>query len=344
MRQHDAPLVSVVIPCFNQAEFLDAAIQSVLSQSHTAHEAIVVDDGSTDDPASVAAQYANIALVRQPNRGRSAARNAGARAARGQFLVFLDADDRLLPGALAAGVAYLTSRPDCALAAGHRVLIDVQGQRIAAPLPVCTATHDYLTLLQTNFIMTPAAAMFRQAAFAATGGWNEALHASEDYELYLRIARRWPIACHHTVIAEYRRHGTNTSSQAALMLRSTLTVIGMQRAYACARPGGADAYHAALAGWWGFWANQLIGQIGRRLRESPFQSAVYRDVWALVRHSAPVLTSRLLRKMLRSLSGARGGRDRVALPTKGLGGGPLQRTEQGGNPPLTGEPRVHLED
>lgn len=300
--QHEPPLVSVVIPCFNQSRFLGAAIESVLSQAHTRQEVIVVDDGSADDPASVAARYPEVVFVRQVNSGRSAARNAGARLARGQFLVFLDADDRLLPGALASGALHLSAHPDCALAAGHRVLIDTDGEPLEAPAPVCPATHDYLTLLQTNFILTPAAAVFRRSAFAAAGGWNEALHASEDYELYLRMARRWPVACHHGLVAEYRRHHANTSSNASLMLRSTLTVLGMQRDEACARPGGARAYYAAVAGWWSFWAKELIEQIVRRLRENPFQSGTYHDIWTLVRLSVPVIVMRIRRKLARLLT------------------------------------------
>ena len=308
MMQQDGRFVTVVIPCFNQARFLGEAIESVLSQSHPRHEVIVVDDGSTDDPGSVAARYRDVVLVQQPNRGRSAARNAGARLARGEFLVFLDADDRLLPGALAAGVLHLVSHPGCALAAGHRVLIDTDGQRLAAPLPVCPATHDYLTLLQTNFILTPAAAVFRRSAFAESGGWNEALHASEDYELYLRIARRWSVACHHGLVAEYRRHGTNTSSNASLMLRSTLTVLGMQRDEACARAGGASAYHAAIAGWWSFWAKQVVEGVARRWHESPLDSRLYRDLWILARVSVPVCMRRVQRKLTRLFARAVPGR------------------------------------
>src|SRR5437867_2391143 len=93
-------LVSVVIPCYNNAPFLRDAIQSVLSQTYERTEFIVVDDGSSDDTSDVASSDPGIRLIRQQNQGVSAARNAGLRQSRGDYVVFLDADDRLLPGAV----------------------------------------------------------------------------------------------------------------------------------------------------------------------------------------------------------------------------------------------------
>ena len=95
----ERPLVSVVIPCFNQARFLGAAIASALAQTHTPVEVVVVDDGSTDDTAAVTARFPGVRYVRQENAGLSAARNTGLGKSRGAYLAFLDADDVLLPRA-----------------------------------------------------------------------------------------------------------------------------------------------------------------------------------------------------------------------------------------------------
>src|SRR5215217_62523 len=94
------PLVSVVIPCYNQAHFLKEAIESVLKQSYAHYEIVVVDDGSTDETSEVASSYEGVRLIRQENRGLAEARNTGIKHSEGDFLVFLDADDRLLPEAL----------------------------------------------------------------------------------------------------------------------------------------------------------------------------------------------------------------------------------------------------
>ena len=98
------PLVSVVIPCYNQAHFLGEAIESVLKQTYKHFEIVVVDDGSTDNTSEVARRYSGIRCIEQANQGLSAARNTGIRESKGEYLVFLDADDRLRPIALEAGL------------------------------------------------------------------------------------------------------------------------------------------------------------------------------------------------------------------------------------------------
>src|SRR5688500_17208365 len=91
---------SVVVTCFNHAGYLPDALRSVLEQTVAPCEIIVVDDGSTDDTSTVAAAFDRVRVVRQSNQGLSAARNAGLRACSGDFVIFLDADDRLLPRAI----------------------------------------------------------------------------------------------------------------------------------------------------------------------------------------------------------------------------------------------------
>ena len=99
--------VSIIIPCYNQAHYLPESIESALRQTLLPLDVIVVDDGSSDDTATVAARYPGVLCLRQRNRGLSAARNAGLDTARGDFVIFLDADDRLLPCAARIGVAAL---------------------------------------------------------------------------------------------------------------------------------------------------------------------------------------------------------------------------------------------
>src|SRR5436190_13119543 len=105
------PLVSVVIPCFNQARYLRGSLRSVHAQTWPRIESIVVDDGSADDTSLVAAMEGATRVVRQRNRGLSAARNAGLANARGNYVVFLDADDELLPDAVRLGVESLRQHP-----------------------------------------------------------------------------------------------------------------------------------------------------------------------------------------------------------------------------------------
>src|SRR5438552_14718440 len=111
-------LVSVIIPCYNQADFLHQAIKSALAQTYSHREILVVDDGSTENIAELTSSYPRVRYIRQENSGVSAARNTALTHSRGEYLVCLDADDRLLPDALDRWVNYLRDDQDCGFAAG----------------------------------------------------------------------------------------------------------------------------------------------------------------------------------------------------------------------------------
>jgi glycosyltransferase involved in cell wall biosynthesis len=239
-----APLVSIVIPCYNQARYLGEAIESARRQSHSNVEVLVVDDGSTDDTARVAAAYPSIAYVCQPNAGTAAARNRGLRDSHGEFVVFLDADDRLLPDAIALAAAYLSGHPDAAFVTGHVRLIDETG----TPGVVPTQDHEpagYVALLQWNYIWTPGVVMYRRSALDAVGAFDPSAGGSADFELNIRVARRLPIACHHQVILEYRQHDANMTRDPAHMLRSAVSVRRREWRHA-RRRGARQAWRAGL--------------------------------------------------------------------------------------------------
>jgi glycosyltransferase involved in cell wall biosynthesis len=225
-------LVSVVIPCYNQGHFLPDAIASVLRQTYPCFEIIVTDDGSTDDTAKIAAEHSAVRLIRQRNQGLAAARNAGLRASKGAFLVFLDADDKLLPEALETGIGTLKAHPECALAYGHVRLIDRQGLDFTSPhsiTQIAVKRDHYLELLRQNYIWTPGVVMYRRTVFDAVGEFDPAINASADFDLHLRIARRFPVRCHNRVVLEYRIHGANMSSDPNVMLKHTMAVLRAQR-------------------------------------------------------------------------------------------------------------------
>ncbi len=113
-----ADLVSVVIPCYGQSHFLGEAIESVLAQTYPHLEIVVVDDESMDNASSIASRYPGVRCVREENSGMAGARNVGIRSTNGDFLVFLDADDTLLPDAIEAGLRELEQHPECACAVG----------------------------------------------------------------------------------------------------------------------------------------------------------------------------------------------------------------------------------
>jgi glycosyltransferase involved in cell wall biosynthesis len=229
MNPGEAPLVSIVIPCFNQAHFLAEAIDSALAQSYPRVEVVVVDDGSSDNSYEVAGRQPDVRRLRQPNLGVASARNRGLGEAAGDFLVFLDADDRLLPHAVEVGMAALLKRPQVAFVAGMCRDIRADGHRANDQRqPLVTQDH-YLRLLLDCYIWSGSSLVYRRSALQGVEAFNESLTAGDDYELYLKLARRHPVYCHDTVVTEYRRHGFNTTRDAGVVLTSQLEVLEGQR-------------------------------------------------------------------------------------------------------------------
>jgi glycosyltransferase involved in cell wall biosynthesis len=245
-----AELVSVVIPCYNQAHFLGEAIESVLSQSFQDFEVIVVDDGSHDDTRGVASTRADkdprVRLIRQKNRGLAGARNRGLAESRGAYVVFLDADDRLLAKALEVGARELEANPDCAFVSGHYRPISAEGDALAVPRQDRVGGDHYLALLRDNFISMPASVMYRRWVFEEVGGFDGSVDAAADWDLYLRVARRFPIYHHGEVVADYRWHGANMTANPALMLRSTVSVLRRQRQHVKGNKSYEEAYEEGI--------------------------------------------------------------------------------------------------
>ena len=143
--------------------------------------------------------------------------------------MFLDADDRLLPDALSAGVRCLQAHPECAFVSGHFRYIRADGTLLREFSQTHIDRDHYRAFLQANFIAMHGAVMYRCAALKQTSGFDTSLEACEDYDLYLRISRSHPVYCHETVVAEYRQHDGNMSADAALMLRTAVDVLRSTR-------------------------------------------------------------------------------------------------------------------
>lgn len=231
------PLVSVVIPCYAQAHFLADAIESALAQTYRPREILVVDDGSPDDVPAVTRAYPDVRLIRQENRGLSRARNRGLAECHGDYVVFLDSDDRLLPNALRSGVEALSERPGCAFVWGFLRFIDAAGR----PLPdvVCpgfTSEARYDQLLRANIIGPPVVVMFRRTVLQAVNGFDPGQPFSEDYEMYLRLVRSHEAWCHRQIVAEYRIHRANMSNNHAGMLVGNLRALDQQERWVGSDP------------------------------------------------------------------------------------------------------------
>ena len=292
------PLVSVVIPCYDQARFLGQAIESVLAQCYPCREIIVVDDGSPDQAGTVAACYPEVRYLRQPNQGVSAARNAGLAASTGAYVAFLDADDRLLPDALGAGVDCFAAHPECAFVYGNFRFIAEDGSPLSRRVRGDENGGLYRTLLGWNHIEMTATVLFRRDVLQAAGGFITWLRCAEDYELLLRVAREHPTRAHDTLVAEYRRYDrfdSSLSHDPARMLRATLTVLRAQRPYVRGSPEDEAALESGLRFFQDYYGGELVMQTRGLLQDRAWHRAIWR-IAVLLRHYPRGIAERVARR------------------------------------------------
>ncbi|MCX7894142.1 MAG: glycosyltransferase [Burkholderiales bacterium] len=243
-RAMPTPVVSVVMPCYNGARFLQTSLGSVIGQTFADFELVFVDDGSTDGSAEVAASMADerIRIIRQANSGVSAARNRGLASARGAYIAFLDADDTWDPAFLARMVAALATRPDAALAYCGWQNVGLAGGRGAPFVPPDYETAEKCADLIEACPWPIHAALTRRAAIEAAGGFDERFAVGEDFLLWMEIACFNPIVRVPEVLAYYHHHeGAQATKN---RLRAALEPYRAQRKFLAHHP----EVHARLGG------------------------------------------------------------------------------------------------
>ncbi len=206
------PAVTVLVPTCNRAPLLGAALHSILDQTFTDFEIIVVDDGSTDGTAEIVAALrdARVRYLHQPHAGIGATLNAGLRAGRGRYVARLDSDDLWSPELLSTLAPVLERRPDVGVVYGQGQAIDEHGRRLAQVQG--TAGHfpgDSLRSLVWDDCTCNVALLARRACFERVGLYDEALTGNEDWDMWLRVARDYEFAFVPRVLAYVRWHEGN---------------------------------------------------------------------------------------------------------------------------------------
>jgi glycosyltransferase involved in cell wall biosynthesis len=284
-------LVSIIIPCYNQGRFLPEAVASVVAQSYPHRELIIVDDGSTDDTAAIAEQQIAahaghaIRLIRQPNSGLSASRNAGIAAARGPYILPLDADDALEPEMLAATVAVLDAQPAVGFVYTDVLMVGVETTRWSG--------GEYsLTKLLFDCPSVPMT-LFRKAGWEAVGGFQGNLHPQgyEDWDFWLSLAQAGWLGYHvPQPLVRYRRANNSMLAHARrhdLELRAQL-VLRHEALY----PAGFGAWARRVAQW------SDHGQLGSRR----WWQAFGQYAWLVARYQPRLVPKTLLRPFFVMLS------------------------------------------
>lgn len=214
MIDRDLPLVSIVTPSFNQAQFLEDTLRSILEQNYPRIECIVVDGGSTDGSLEIIGRYADRLAhwVSEADLGQADAINKGFALARGDILAWLNSDDTYLPGAISGAVEYLQSHPEVGMVYGNAYYIDAMGRRIGR---YPARSTDYRGLRRGVNNVTQQAMFFRSILWRMVGPLDPSFYYAMDYDLWVRLAAVTPIAFRNRYWANFRLHGESKSMMAA---------------------------------------------------------------------------------------------------------------------------------
>ncbi|MEH2068022.1 MAG: glycosyltransferase [Nostoc sp.] len=200
------PNVSVIIPTYQRADLISETIESVLAQTYTDYEIIVVNDGSTDNTKEVLAEFGDwITVIHQENQGPSVARNTGIMASQGRYIAFIDDDDLWLPYKLEKQVSCFESNPNIGLVyanivffKGNHVSADLWPRRSHPP----SVLQDWM-LFELNFIPI-LSVMVRRECLDEVGLFDQTLKYCEDYDLWLRIIEKFPVHFLNKPVGFYR--------------------------------------------------------------------------------------------------------------------------------------------
>jgi len=296
-------LVSVVIPCHNYGHFLRDAIESALAQTHPEIELIVVDYDSTDDTNRIVAEYPQATYLRRASGTYGAARNEGLAASVGEFVLFLDADDKLVPDAIESSLACLQSQPECAFAYGHFGPFDTSGPADyrRGGSPGCLHEADpYSWMLRRNSALRGSGAvLYRRELVDAVGGYAADLVTAEDIDLNMRLARSHPICCNDRIMLEQRIHVStvSVSRRWRVGLASSVAAQRRQRAFVAEHPRYRADYRDGLRAARSYWGSHLIEETITLVAAGSYQNAAA-NLLALARwHPAGLLD--LFRQIIR---------------------------------------------
>ena len=199
---------------YNAAQYISESIQSILSQSFKDFELLIVNDGSTDHTVDVIGNFVDprIRLIHNnSNKGLVYTRNVALREAKGEYIAVLDSDDIAMPERLENQYHFFIENPDFALCGGHGIVIDSQGEKIndnRLYVPIVSEIIKMKLLFLNTFVNSTV--MYKTAVLRELNGYREFAPA-EDYEFFIRIAAKYPVANLDQILVKYRDHQNNTS-------------------------------------------------------------------------------------------------------------------------------------
>jgi Glycosyl transferase family 2 len=237
----DKPEISVVMVVCNVERFLAEAIESILNQTFTGFEFVIVDFGSTDNSKNIVSNYAakdaRIKLHEIPHCGLAQARNAACSLAQGRYMAIMDADDVSLPERLMSELEFMERHPSVGVVGGAKEWIDATGKCLFTNADP-TADHEIRSALNTRCAFCQPTTLIRREAFAEVGGYRPAFAPAEDYDLWLRIAEHFQLANLQKIVLKYRIHPFQVSFRKRK--QQTLSVLAAQVSVSSRRSGKTD--------------------------------------------------------------------------------------------------------
>jgi glycosyltransferase involved in cell wall biosynthesis len=318
------PVITAVIPTYNNAAFIQQAVASINAQTRPVDEIIIVDDGSTDNTAEIVNDLeGDIRYLRQGNQGPSAARNNGVQAAHGDMIAFLDADDQWTPEKIEHQLAVMQQYEQLVMVAGDMAEINLQDEVIVPSVLGKHSMHEVFTdlagapvqnalslLMKINFIPT-GTVLVKRSTLLDAGGFNADIRYGEDLELWARIAASGEIACLPEVLMLRRQHGRNATRSLGPLLEDlvkvTLSVRSWGAEYLHQQGSDPDLLVAEAMnnlGYWQFSSGQLATAqqtFMNSLREkTTLRALLYRSLCIM-----PASLVYTLRKIKQRVSGTR---------------------------------------
>lgn len=220
MAQKKAPLISVLIPSYNRANYIESAIKSVLDQDYEPLQLIVIDDGSSDGSFEILEKYQNDRVIEllthqnRVNRGQSAALNLGLKKANGEYIAILDSDDEFALGKLKEQAIYLLENSEIGMVYGQGHAIDSRGSFLfAVPDSEHVELGDPNRLLLNCYMALPGGALIRKSVMDRIGFFEESFRAGQDHDMALRIMEVTKVAYLPKLAFYYRKHGDSISAK-----------------------------------------------------------------------------------------------------------------------------------
>lgn len=269
MNSKENKLVSVIIPAYNAGLFIEEAIRSVYSQTYTQIEAIVVNDGSTDSTEEVVKKLTDggneLKYIHQVNQGVSAARNRGFKASKGVYILFLDADDVLLPNNIEAKVNKIEQN-DFGLVHTDMAFINDQSIRTGGVNQGLEGeVIEDLLLWERCVIPAPSSIMIKRAVCEDVGLFSEELSTAADQEFFFRVAAKYKVGRVAEPLGLYRVHSNNMSKRIPLLARDHVLAYkiaeknGLFKSFWFKQKCFSNMYLIIAACWWGDGENKLKG-------------------------------------------------------------------------------------